>query len=875
MQPFLRAKLSPPVTRSATVRRPALSSQLAADLKPLTLVTAPAGFGKTTLVAGKYAELRAKGQAAAWISLAPDDKDPFRFLTLLIEATRQVLPEVGQYAAKILETTPGISLRQVVTHYLNDLVAARATLTLFLDDYHLAESPRNNEALDLLLHHAAGCLGIVLASRIAPALSLAALRVADCLIEISHDDLKFSVEETAEFVTQLHGVPLVREDIRTLQARSEGWAAGLQLATLSLKKRTDHGAFVRKFTGSVRDVADYLFSDVLCHQDEATREFLFRTSVLERMSGPLCDSLTGRSDGQQILERLEASNLFLVPMDDTRRWYRYHHLFRDFLQARTLAADPPLARRMLLAACEFCVSHDLQAEAVTYALAAGDHDRAAALAVDQSIVMIYRGHMPQLVSWIKSIPDALVPRYPRLLAVRCWMYFHIGRAALGEEALRAAEGACVAAVADGPDSAAIREAELKTLRIALVMAADRCEDICRDGKKLLAELGDRYPFLSGTAGNIVSASYLAVGNFDELRSLTRRSRELLAAAGCPYGVMYTHIFSGLGHLAQGRVPEAGRAAEVGLDVATGQCGEDSFPAAIARCAVGMVDYERNDLDRAQAALEQNLPLIRECGVLEIQRLASVCLARLHARRGDLVSAQRVLADLEQSSHDDGQGATRAVLIHERIRLLEHEPCGARRMADALRGDGPHAIQDMPPLGWDRVEDEMRMARARVELALSRPESALALLLPLKARLEAIRFCRKLEEVAILAARAHLQLGQDDSARKVLLELWTDRGQLSTSPRYLEEGDDARERLTRVITACGVKIQSRNGAGSLSGRELAVLRLLATGRQTRRIAGELGISEHTVKWHVKNILEKFGVSNRLSAVAHARETGLIR
>lgn len=874
MQPILTTKLSPPVTRSATVSRPALASLLAADLKPLTLLTAPAGFGKTTLAAAKYAELRARDQPAAWISLDIDDRDPFRFFTLLVEATRQALPGIGQYVARILETTPDLLLEQVVTHYLNDLAAGHVTFTLFLDDYHLAESTRNNEAVDLLLRHGRGHFALVLASRIVPALSLAALRVADCLIEINQDDLKFSVEETAEFVTRLHGVPLVRDDIRTLQARTEGWAAGLQLATLSLKRRADHSAFVRKFTGSVRDIADYLFSDVLCHQDGATREFLFRTSLLERMSAPLCNALTGRTDGQQTLERLEASNLFVVPMDDTRHWYRYHHLFRDYLQARMTGADESLSRELLLRASRHCAEHGQPAEAVTYALATGDHDRAASLVVDCSILMIHRGHMPQLVAWLKCIPDALVARYPRLLAIRCWMYFHVGKARQCEGALHAAEMACVAAVTDGPDSAAIRMAELKTLRIALIIAGDHCEDVCAAAEPLLAELGDQYPFLAGTAGNIISAAYLATWQVDRLRLVSARARALLAAADCPYGVMYTHVFSALADVAQGRLGDARRAVDIGLDVAVQECGDDSFPAAVARCASALVEYEAGHLDRARQLLEENLPLIRECGVMEVQRRAGSCLARIYGRQGEYDAARRVLEGLADCNHDDGERATLAVLTHERIRLLEREPGGARRGLDVLRAAGFLDLGSPPTEGWDRVGDEARLARARVELLLDRSEAALEILLSLWTRLETIDFLSKLQETALLIARAHMARGAVELARATLHSMWGETGELFYSPRWLEETERVRLILGKLAVPAEAPARGID-AGSLTGRELAVLELLASGRQTRRIAGDLGISEHTVKWHVKNILEKFGVPNRLSAVAHARNAGLIR
>ncbi|HVW70865.1 MAG TPA: LuxR C-terminal-related transcriptional regulator [Steroidobacteraceae bacterium] len=886
MQRFALTKLSVPVTRSAKVARPALATLLSERPRRLTLVTAPAGFGKTSFAAQRYLELRASGSAAVWISLGIEERDSYRFLSLLIEATRQVLPSVGHYALKLLESSPDVAVSRLLTSYVNDLVAAETAITIFLDDYQLAESPQNNEALDLLLRLAPNGFAVVLTSRISPAISLAALRVSDLLTEITHEELKFSVEETADFVKGLHGIELSRDEIRLLKDKTEGWVAGLQLATLALKKRKDRLTFIRHFNGSFREVSDYLFSDVLCQQDEATREFLFRTSVLERMSAGLCNALTGRSDGQRMLEQLEACNLFVVPLDEVRGWYRYHHLFREFLRHRTLAADPQLTARLLEQASLFCEKAGLDGEAVTYALEGGATERAATLVTQCALLMIYRGHIPQLVSWLKNIPDPVALRHPRLMAIRCWTDFHVGRSRQADQILDAMEAAGVAASANDSRDAAARSAEIAALRVGFHIAADRLGDACATGWPLLRELGDRYPFIGGTVANMVAMASIGRAEFASARRAIALGIRLLKAAECPYGMSHARIGQGWCALAVGDVGLAERSALEAKAIAAEQCGERSYPAMLAACLHGAVAYESGAIESAAAELEENLPLIRECGTIEIQRAASVALARLQGRLGDFSAAHATLDELATCQHEDAEGATRALILHERIRLfsLSGESERAVEIWTAAEVGSLECDRD----GWDRVKDELILAWVRLQLLprrpevlLRRPEGLPETLQQSAARASAAGYRRKLEEIVLLLARAHLELGSVAQARSAVLRLWKSPQDCLASTRLLEESEGVRDLLARALNGSetspidgDMAACDRHNPDSLSARELEVLSHLAAGSQTRLIATDLAISENTVKWHVRNIMEKFGVSNRLSAVAHARKAGLL-
>ena len=336
--PILATKVYKPPARPKTVARLRLLEQLNAGLPgKLTLISAAAGFGKTTL-ASEWAA--ACGLPAAWLSLDEGDSDPTRFLAYLIAALQTVAPSVGQGALAALQAPQPPPPEAILTALLNDIAALPDRLILVLDDYHAVDAPAVDQALAFLLQNLPPQMHLVIATREDPSLPLARLRARGQLTELRAADLRFTPAEVAAFLNQQMGLKLSPEEVAALEARTEGWIAGLQLAALSMQGRTDTAAFVQAFAGSHRFVLDYLVEEVLLRQPERVRTFLLQTSILDRLSGPLCDAVTGQEDGGSTLEELERGNLFVVPLDDSRQWVRYHHLFAEVLQARLLRELP-------------------------------------------------------------------------------------------------------------------------------------------------------------------------------------------------------------------------------------------------------------------------------------------------------------------------------------------------------------------------------------------------------------------------------------------------------------------------------------------------------------------------------------------------------
>ena len=377
-QALVTTKVRAPRTRPNLVTRPRLREAIARnEVCPLTLLSAPAGFGKTTLLAEWLGDHGEEGQkAVAWVSLEGSDNDPARFLTYLVGALREVEEGIGEGVLASLRSPGMPPIEALMGGLVNDLAEVAHEITVVLDDYHLIDSERVHEAVSFLLEHLPENVRLVVSGRTDPPLPLARLRARGQMTEIRAADLRFTPEEAAAFLNEVMGLSLSEVDVAALEEVTEGWIAALQLAALSMRGRKDPSGFVESFSGSNRHVLDFLAEEVLGRQTEGVREFLLATSVLERMSAPLCDALTGRSDAQGMLERLERENLFVVALDDERIWYRYHHLFRDFLRGRLRRESPELLSESHLRAASWYEREGWTSEAVGHALAAGDDEGA-------------------------------------------------------------------------------------------------------------------------------------------------------------------------------------------------------------------------------------------------------------------------------------------------------------------------------------------------------------------------------------------------------------------------------------------------------------------------------------------------------------------
>ncbi|MBA2441941.1 MAG: LuxR family transcriptional regulator, partial [Rubrobacter sp.] len=448
--PILATKLYIPPPQPKVVLRPRLVERLNEGLdRRLTLVCAPAGFGKTTLVSEWVADC---GRPTAWLSLDRGDNDPARFLAHLVAALQKIATNIGEGVLGVLQS-PRPPTEAILTTLLNETTAVEDDFVLVLDDYHVVDSKPVDDALAFLLDHLPPRMHVAVATREDPHLPLARLRVRGQLTELRAADLRFTLSEAAEFLNWVMGLNLSTEDIAALETRTEGWIAGLQLAALSMQGRTDATGFIRSFTGSHHFVLDYLVEEVLGQQPESVQAFLLRTSILDRMCGPLCDAvlLDPSASGRETLEYLERANLFIVPLDDERRWYRYHHLFADLLRQRlgqSAASSAGGMAELHVRASEWHEANGLEIEAFRHAASANDVERAERLIEGGGMPLHFRGAVAPVLNWLVSLPKAELDARPSLWTTYASVSLVTGQEADVEEKLRAAEAALEGAEPD-------------------------------------------------------------------------------------------------------------------------------------------------------------------------------------------------------------------------------------------------------------------------------------------------------------------------------------------------------------------------------------------------------------------------------------------
>ena len=523
---ILTTKLYRPPVRQQCILRPRLLDLMNRGLdRGLTLVCAPAGFGKTTLVSAWAAHCT---QPIAWLTLDAGDSDPHVFLAYLAAALRSVNPTLGESALPFLQSQQPPPPEAILSVLLNDIAAAAQAFTLVLDDYHAVESPAVDGVLQFLVKNLPRSLHLIIASREDPPLPLARLRAGGRLAEVRVDDLRFTHEEAAALLNQAMGLALAEPDLATLESRTEGWIAGLHLAALSLQGRQETAAHIQAFSGSHRFVLDYLVEEVLQRQPPDIQSFLLRTSILDRLCGPLCEVvMQGESDppqlppgqGQAILHSLERANLFLIPLDAEQRWYRYHTLFRDLLRqqlqqvanARTDATLPAGATSSIAAyhqrASRWFAENGLDVEAFQHAVLAGDDVQAARLALGQEMPLHFRGAVTPVLNWLASLPPSTLQANPALGVIYASALLYAGKVAGIDEILRAAEQSLPAAEESAHTSDLL--GHIAAIRATLAVSQHRAEEIITQSRRALAYLPpDNLPVRASMPSALAYASQL-------------------------------------------------------------------------------------------------------------------------------------------------------------------------------------------------------------------------------------------------------------------------------------------------------------------------------------------------------------------------------
>ena len=882
----VETKLFVPSPRDGLVTRPRLEEPLSAGSR-LTLMSAPAGFGKTTLLT-TWLAASGDGRAVAWVSLDSADRDPDIFWTYVLTAIERAAPGTGSAGLALLGS--GRPVEAVLTVVLNELSVLPDDVVLVLDDYHLAESPAVQPGVAFLLERLPPQVRLVISTRADPALPLARLRARGDLTEVRAADLRFTHTETSTFLTAATGLDLDTADVAALGSRTEGWIASLQLAALSLRDRSDPSGFIAGFAGDDRYVVDYLVAEVLDEQPADVRDFLLGTAVLERLTGALCDAVTASSGGAQMLESLERRNLFVVPLDDQRRWYRYHHLFADVLTAHLQRERPTAVPELHRRASAWFADAGQPEPAVRHALAAGDLDRAAEL-VELAIPAMRRDRREAvLLRWSAEFPDAVVRDRPAL-AIGLVGGFMASNAFDGvAERLREVERtmqrpAAEIVVVDRAELARLpASVETYWAGLALVAGDPRgalthahaATDLAAEGDDLTTSAAAGLAGLASWAlGDVVAAhdSYLACA-----AGLTRAGH-IADVLGCSLALADMELVLGRLSDAERTLGDAlALAGRHGSDGPTPMRGTADMLVALSRTA-----WHRDDLTAATELLRRADELGEAAGLLQHPYRWRVAMARLRVADGDHATALALLDEAERVYVGDYSPPVHPIhATRARVLVASGDLAGAEAWARH------HALAADDELSYLREYEHLTLAR----LLLAQRRSPGALLDRLLAAAEAGGRLGTVIEVEILRALAH-QASNDGRAAVAAIEHAVDLAEpdrwarmfLDAGPpvaavlRALAERRPRAEFVRALLAATSGAVAPAATASQplvdpLSDRELDVLRLLGSELDGPAIARELVVSLNTVRTHTKHIYTKLGVNNRRSAVGRAHQLGLL-
>ena len=900
LTPLLSTKLHLPRSRVQLVPRSHLVERLQQGVAgALTLVSAPAGSGKTTLLTQWLAETR---MPVAWLSLEAEDNDPTRFLSYLIAALQTLDAHIGTTALAMLRTPQPPSPEAVLAVLTNDLVdRGGGDLALVLDDYHVLTADPIQRGMTFLLEHLPPPLHLILVTRADPPLSLTRLRAGGRLAELRAADLRFGTAEASAFLQDVMGLDLEASAIATLEQRTEGWIAGLQLAALSLQGRADVSAFLAAFTGTHRFVLDYLSEEVLTRQPVPVQRFLLHTSILERLSGPLCDAVMGQQGSQAMLEALERANLFVVALDDERGWYRYHHLFAEVLRSHLQQAEPTLPPVLHRRASAWYEQHDLPAEAVQHALAVPDVALAARLIEPIALPIAFQGQISTVLGWLNALPEALVRTRPFL----CVYY---ARLLMYTNQLEAAE-------------ARVQEAERG---VQEGMFAEQAQTI--QGWVLSTRSG-----IAGISGNIRHAISLARQALDLLPEaevipragvilVASRAYELsgdvtlateheVAAAGVlirtsynPFAAVHSIYLLARLYVLQGRLRLAAATYEQVVQVVPRpEILQTLFTSFYYYFGLGDLLREWNDLDAAEHHLLQGIALLKEALTVELflAMRGYTALARLQQARGNTTAAFAALdalAQLAEQRHFAAHLMAQEAAVRAQLELAQGNVAAAIHWANTsgLSADD----EDLP---YPREGEYLVLARVRIAEACNDPESpflqdVLHLLDRLQASAEIKARMGSVLEFLIVRALALEAQGDRTSALSTLeralllaepegyIRLFVDEGPpMLALLRYARGRGIVPGYVTTLLSAFGERNLSDLSLASarpsplaepLTEREREVLRLLLEGASNREIASHLIISVHTAKKHVANICGKLEVQSRAQVIVKARTLSLL-
>lgn len=891
VSPLLRTRLYFPAARPERVFRPRLVERLEAGLQgALTLVSAPAGYGKTTLLA-EWRAGAGRETPAAWLSLDAGDNDPARFLQYLSAALEGLQEGLLENTQALLQATQIPPQETILTVLLNELAAFPEDFVLVLDDYHWISEQAVHAALDFLLEHLPPIMHLVLLTRADPPLPLARLRARGQLTEIRAQHLRFTAAETTKFLAGVMRLQLEARHIARLETRIEGWPAGLHLAALSMQGLSAESLseFVEAFAGGHQYILDYLVDEVLNRLSESEQDFLRKTCLLERLTGALCDAMTGYDDGRHTLEALQQANIFISPLDDTRKWYRYHPLLASVLQNRLRAVEPhslPLLHRK---AAEWLDANGLIEEAIRHAQASGDSQYLGRLLIRHADHLFNNENRSTLQRWFESLPVEMIATDPRLGVRFAQLLWSLGRRTGLEAYLHRAEQALQAdeesgKIAADPGSYALVAARIRSLQSMAATEMGAYDRAVALAEQTLALAPADAHEMRAYALIGLSIAYREMGYFDEALQASREAIPEGRQSG-RLGLMLD-AYAGAGQTLQvkGLLNQAAEVYLEGIRYAESVDRARMFQYALVYVELANVYYAWNDLAKAEAYLEKGLQLSEQGGRKLVTQYGRVYQARLLRAKGE---TRRALALLEQVDFETRQAGISAISVQVNA-LMAHfrAELGLEAPASLLEDVG---LQTGERIGYRQAIRVLQSARGL--LALGRWQPALDLARDLGAAADRCGCLSWQVEALAMQAAAAYRLGEASGGLDLLcraLALAEPQRQVRT---FLDLGEPLGEMLrvlqrqmagsafvAELVTASGVHggaaLPGQGLSAPLSERELEVLRLIAAGCSNQEIAERLVLALGTVKRHTSNIFNKLDVDNRTAAVARARELDLL-
>lgn len=875
--PILTTKLHIPPARSQAVRRSHLFERLNAGMnKKLTLISASAGYGKTTLVSEWLADSK---RPAAWLSLDEEDNAPERFLLHLVAALKKIVAVNGEGAWKALQSPQPPPIPYILTALVNELSSGSAAFVLVLDDYHVIESRTIHDALAFLIDNQPLPMHLIILTREDPPLPIARLRAQDQLTELRLHDLRFTSHEAVLFLNQVMGLHLSSTEVLALEKRTEGWAVGLQLAALSMQGHVNTETFISAFSGTHRYVLDYLMEEVLRQQPEEVQTFLLYTSMLDRFCASLCDAIvqTARG-GQEMLEVLERSNLFIVPLDSERRWYRYHHLFADLLRQRFKLAckDKGDAIAALHSrASQWFEQNELELEAFQHAAAAQDTDRVAALIEGKGMPLHFRGAVHPVLTWLQRQDEATLNNRPSLWVIYASAQLMVGELNGIEQKLFAAEAALKLLDPDQIDPDLV--GHIASIKATLAVTRNDADTIIAQSLIALEHLHPDNLSVRAATSWTLGVAYQLQGN----RAAARQAYAEALAISKRIGHVIIALMAALG---TGQIQERDNQLKLAVQTykeAIQLAGEPPLPATCdAYLGMARIFYEWNDLNAADEYSQRSILL---AGQLEnTDRLADSQLfaAKLKLARQELSAAEALLAKARRE-------------VQERSLRHMMGKVGHVELLIALRhGHLPEAAMLLEAKEWPALQ-------ARIYMHQGKAAAALAVLSDLLEQAKAKQLKHKQLELLVLQAVAFQCQGRIDRALqslkaalklakhegfvrlfvdegKPMLDLLTEAAARRIEPDYTDFllSSMRDEQMLEDFTVLHRYNHSQPFVDNLSERELEVLQLIAQGLSNQQIGDRLFLALSTVKGYNRNIFEKLQVKRRTEAIARARELGLI-